>query len=176
MFEEDKLELEKVEGGKVWKSYPHDKEYLISEDGCISRKTKFGWFYIEQSMYKNGYLHTNIGNRKNRKTFPVHLIVAETFLGSRPKGCECHHKDRNKENNRVGNLEWLTVSKHRSLKSILKKSKIISLRVNDDQYDKLNYYVKGLKFDSVSQLIKACINKGLPLIKDEKNNTGGDHQ
>jgi hypothetical protein len=42
----------------------------------------------------------------------VHRIVAETFL-SKPEGAvEVNHKDGNKRNNRVDNLEWVTKSQN----------------------------------------------------------------
>lgn len=160
---------------KVWKIYSRDENYRISEDGHIARKINgLGWSYIEQSLYSNGYMHVCIGERKDRKTVPVHLMVAETFHGLRPEGCECHHKDTNKQNNKAGNLEWITVSKHRSLTGRPKKYnnvKVVSLKVDEHQYEKLHTYATELGFPSLSHLIKACINKGLPLVKRERNST-----
>jgi len=38
----------------------------------------------------------------------VHSIVAEYFIGPRPTGYQINHKDRNKGNNHVSNLEYVT--------------------------------------------------------------------
>ena len=43
-----------------------------------------------------------------RYNFAVHRLVALTFIGPCPEGCEVNHKDCNKENNHVSNLEWVT--------------------------------------------------------------------
>lgn len=55
-----------------------------------------------------GYRHI-ITNRKNRN---VHRIIAETFIPN-PDGLPCvNHKDGNKQNNAVENLEWTTHSEN----------------------------------------------------------------
>ena len=55
---------------------------------------------------KDGYL--KIGLRKNRKTdfILVHRLVAQTFLPNPDNLPQVNHKDENKANNRVENLEW----------------------------------------------------------------------
>jgi hypothetical protein len=42
------------------------------------------------------------------KTYSVHGLVAEAFLGPRPKGLDVNHIDGNALNNRASNLEYLT--------------------------------------------------------------------
>ena len=55
-----------------------------------------------------GYRHT-ILNRKNRN---IHRVIAETFIPN-PNNLPCvNHKDGNKQNNRVDNLEWCTHSEN----------------------------------------------------------------
>lgn len=55
-----------------------------------------------------GYRHT-ILNRKNRN---VHRVIAETFIPN-PNNLPCvNHKDGNKMNNSVDNLEWCTHSEN----------------------------------------------------------------
>lgn len=60
----------------------------------------------------NGYLAVNLCNGKIRKTFSVHTIVANTFIEN-VKNAPCvNHKDGNKLNNAVDNLEWCTYSEN----------------------------------------------------------------
>ncbi len=48
----------------------------------------------------------------------------------------------------------------------------VSLKMDTDQKDRLTYYSTKLGFTSLSHLIKACINKGFPLVKEERNGQG----
>lgn len=43
-----------------------------------------------------------------RKTYRVHQLVAEAFIGFRPLGLITSHKDEDSLNNRVDNLEYIT--------------------------------------------------------------------
>lgn len=54
----------------------------------------------------SGYFLVTLHRNYQRVTFPVHRLVAQTFLGHSRK-C-VNHKDGNKQNNKVNNLEWCT--------------------------------------------------------------------
>lgn len=49
---------------------------------------------------------------KGHKTSTVHKLVLEAFVGPRPKGKEANHKDGNKLNNCLENLEWVSRSEN----------------------------------------------------------------
>ena len=46
------------------------------------------------------------------KIFGVHQLVLRVFVGDAPPGMETHHKDHNKLNNHLDNLEWITHSEN----------------------------------------------------------------
>ena len=72
--------------------------YLLKEKILKSMKDKNGYNYVHLS--KN-----NISKRKS-----LHKLVAEAFI-SNPHNLPCiNHKDENKQNNCVNNLEWCTYS------------------------------------------------------------------
>ena len=58
----------------------------------------------------NGYMVIKYGDRRKSgvpKQYLVHRLVAETFLENPENKPFVNHKDRNKMNNSVDNLEWV---------------------------------------------------------------------
>jgi len=57
-----------------------------------------------------GYLHHTLvrDGEGNRQRIALHILVATTFLGSRPEGLVVAHLDGDKSNNRVENLAYVT--------------------------------------------------------------------
>ena len=53
-----------------------------------------------------GYLHLGLQHDGKRKTVRVHRLVAEAFIPNTNNCKYINHKDENKQNNCVGNLEW----------------------------------------------------------------------
>lgn len=54
----------------------------------------------------NGYLKVRLCNGEKSKTFNLHRLVAEAFLPNPDNLPQVNHKDENKLNNSVDNLEW----------------------------------------------------------------------
>jgi len=83
-----------------------DPMYLVDEKGNVF--SLFTNKYLKQSESKTGYLVVNI--RINNKRVPayIHRLVAEAFIANTDNKPEVNHKDGNKHNNTVDNLEWVT--------------------------------------------------------------------
>lgn len=56
----------------------------------------------------NGYLAVSFQHNHIRKNFYVHRLVAETFIDNPDSKPQVNHKDYNRKNNHVSNLEWMT--------------------------------------------------------------------
>lgn len=84
-----------------------DWGYEVFTSGKIrGPRGKFLKLYIGNS----GYYQVNIKNNYKQKTFLVHRVVACTFIPNPENLLEVNHKDGNKQNNNVSNLEWVSRS------------------------------------------------------------------
>ena len=106
------MEREKVEVAREWESwsiiadYP---DYKVSKDGRLYRiSTKC---VLHPSPHKSGYvklcIYDNSGNKVNTS---MHRLVALAYLPNPNNLPIVNHKDGNKSNNVVDNLEWATKS------------------------------------------------------------------
>jgi len=57
---------------------------------------------------KGGYYHVSLVNNETKKTFKVHRLVALAFIPNPENKTDVNHKDKNKLNNKLENLEWMT--------------------------------------------------------------------
>jgi len=82
-------------------------------------------------MDKYGYMAVKLWKSNRGTGVRVHRLVLESF-GNIGKQCghslECNHKDGNKSNNTVDNLEWVSNSENK------KHSYRIGLRIPTNQY------------------------------------------
>ncbi len=56
----------------------------------------------------NGYLHVSLYKNGEPKQFQIHRLVAEAFIPNPENLPEVNHRDEDKTNNSVDNLEWCT--------------------------------------------------------------------
>ena len=107
-----------------WKTIENVTNYEVSDLGQI-RNTKTNYI-LKGRLSKSGYLQVSLTDKetKKQKNYYIHRLVAIYFLENLDNKREVNHKDGNKLNNNVDNLEWVTPSenqKHRQ--KILGKTK-----------------------------------------------------
>ena len=99
---------------------PDFEDYLVSDDGIVfSNKTGS---LKEMKLNKNvsGYLTVSLHsshkktdkNKRGIVTCHVHRLVAMTWIPNPKNKQMVNHKDGNKQNNHVSNLEWVTSSEN----------------------------------------------------------------
>lgn len=91
-----------------WRSVVgYEDFYLVSNRGRVQNRKRLGRF-ISPTVTKRGYRRVQLHNRGRSKTFAVHRLVLEAFVGPCPEGMETCHRDCNPANNNLSNLRWDT--------------------------------------------------------------------
>jgi hypothetical protein len=92
---------------EIWRDVTDWEDfYEVSSYGNIRRKKSKR--FLKQSPRPKGYLAVTFynGGKETRKSYLVHRVVAEAFLGK--SDLQVNHKDFNKTNNHIDNLEYCT--------------------------------------------------------------------
>lgn len=105
---------------EVWKDIPdYEGYYQVSNIGrvrSVPRVTYIGTgnarndggFLKKQRLNEFGYLRVNLCKEGKRRNYFVHRLVAVCFIPNPNNLPFINHKDEDKTNNRVDNLEWCT--------------------------------------------------------------------
>jgi hypothetical protein len=85
----------------------YEDRYSVTPDGKV-------WSILKRKFLSckprfDGYIPVSLHDGNGFKMKLTHVLVADAFLPPRPSSKhEVNHKDGNKSNNAVGNLEWMT--------------------------------------------------------------------
>ena len=98
---------------EIWKEiYNYDVLYEVSNLGRVrTRYDKYKGYtedyrYLKAIDNGNGYLRFNWRLNGRQRTVYLHQLVAQAFIENPNKYNEINHKDENKYNNKMENLEW----------------------------------------------------------------------
>lgn len=96
-----------------WKYIKEAPDYMISNYGRIMslKPNYYKRICSPKTSKRTGYVQIVLKVNKNiSKTFLVHRLVLSNFNPiDNMEDYKVNHKDENKENNRLDNLEWVTV-------------------------------------------------------------------
>lgn len=84
------------------------EDYIITKDGQIINKKRGN--ILKPQLNGKGYLRVCIG----KKLYFVHRLVAEKYIPNPNNLPQVNHKDGNKLNNCVDNLEWVSNQQNRN--------------------------------------------------------------
>ena len=90
---------------EIWRDIEGFDGYQISNEGRV-RSFKRGKEKILKAQINKGYLQLELRKNGVRKKEFIHRLVAQAFIPNPQNLPEVNHKDENKTNNCVENLEW----------------------------------------------------------------------
>lgn len=90
--------------------------YQISNLGRVKslkyRKSNEERILVLNGAAKHGYYMVGLCKNHKRKYTTVHRLVAEAFIPNPENKPQINHKDENRRNNHVDNLEWVTAKEN----------------------------------------------------------------
>lgn len=105
---------------EIWKDIAgYEKMYQVSNLGRVRSLDRYSWngykYWLQKGkilkpcQQKSGYLNVDLsnGHSKSHKD-RVHRLVAQAFISNPNNYPQVNHKDEDKSNNKVENLEWCT--------------------------------------------------------------------
>lgn len=103
---------ELVSSHEEWKPIEETKGiYSVSTMGRV--KNNRTGYVLSPVKWKKGYVKVNLKIDGNSNSRLIHRLVAETFIPNPENKPEVNHKNGIKNDNRVGNLEWVTGEENR---------------------------------------------------------------
>ena len=158
----------------TWKIVNTNSNYEVSDEGQI-KSLKTGKLMTPQKD-KDGYLYIKLydNNTKKYTHKRLHRLVLENFDRMPKEGEECHHKDNNRQNNKLENLCWVTRQENDShVKHVVNSGSfppkaVIQLDLNGNI---LNY------FESMSEAARqtGCNNSKISAVCSGKRKTHGGY-
>lgn len=172
---------------EIWKDIKDYEDcYEVSNMGRVKRKSGYVNAGIKNNdkrlvksrilklnLKKNGYLTVDLSKNFIVKTILVHRLVATAFIeNDDPLKTYVNHKNCNKQDNRVENLEWCTAkynSEHAKKNNLYKhpNSKMIKCKQLNmifegsymaAQYINSKYFGNSKQIPGMACKIRACCN------------------
>lgn len=143
--------------------------YQISSEGEV--KSLRSGRIMKPKYDKDGYKEYCLCVNDHRTYKRGHRLVAETFLSNPNNLPVVNHKDNNRTNNNVDNLEWCTVYENTIHGFSLRKGKTLSHLSKDELLDVIDKYNNGWTSQSIVDFYELTIRniESIKSLADGKN-------
>jgi hypothetical protein len=143
---------------EIWKDILETNgKYLVSSLGRIYSNVSLK--ILNTNPHKiTGYVNVPLGSRQGGKTYRLHRLVAQAFIPNPFNKKEVNHKNKDKEDNRVENLEWMNAWENQAHKQGIKTWNNWQGRIAPQDYSVARRKMKGF-----SEKIIPMLEKIVPL-------------
>ena len=178
---------------EIWKDIEgYEGLYQVSNFGKIkslpkfinnnSKSKKIGYYSKEKILKPfynpKGYLLIKLFKNNKNYTKKIHRLVAQAFVPNLNNLPQVNHKDGNKQNNKVNNLEWCTNKEnqihawqHNLQKRRIGKDNPLSKKVY--QYDLIGNFIK--EWNSIQEVEKNLKISNISSVCYGKRKTAGGY-
>jgi hypothetical protein len=152
-----------------WKIIENGGSYEISNYGRVRNKNTNN---ILKLNALSGYMVVSFTMNNKQMLLKIHRLVATRFLVCTNETHVVNHKDGNKLNNHVDNLEWISASENvkHAYRTGLNKGKKIKV----SQYTLDNVFVKEYDSPTIAEIeMGACRSKIIAVCRGKRKTCGG---
>ena len=164
---------------EIWRSVDgYEGYYQVSNNGKIRSvdrsiinskgiKRKIRGSQLKLTPDKDGYLKTTLCKNNKKENVFVHRVVASTFIDNEDTLPEVNHKDENKTNNTIKNLEWCTSQYNTNYGERNKKinknrrKKVVGICLETGECKEYESISETKKDGFTPQSVSLCCNKRL---------------
>ena len=143
--------------------------YGITKDGKIYN-LKYKRF-LKAASDKDGYLRINLSKNGQKVSYRVHRLVALTYIPNPNNYPIINHKDENKQNNNVSNLEWCTHKYNTNYGTAIQRQseKLKGRKFTEEHIKRLSESHKGYKPSEETRNKISKANKGKRMSENNHN-------
>jgi hypothetical protein len=141
-----------TQNGMVWS---HPKQHDTGK-GHVSH---YSGRWLNPMLNNSGYLSVVLYKDKRPKRILLHRILIETFIPNPENKPFCNHKDGNKLNNSLDNLEWCTTSEntqHASDNGLIRQKTETKTRISSEWGKKNQHHTlkstRKFTFEQIEQI------------------------
>lgn len=118
-----------------WLPVPnYEDRYEVSSLGRVRSRCHHEERILKQETHYRGYLRIMLSRKQTKERFFMHRLIASVFLPNPDNLAYVNHKDRDKTNNTVANLEWISPSDNTKHWMEIKTAQGIPIRMPIEDY------------------------------------------
>ena len=159
---------------EIWRDIEgYEGLYQISNKGHVKSLHNGSERILRPVIDKYGYMFVYLYNNNARKYFKIHRLVAQAFISNPENKPQVNHKDENKKNNCIENLEWATAKENSNYGT--RNERVADSRSKPIlQYSKSGDFIRGWKSArEVERMLGIANSHIIACCKGKRKSAGG---